>query len=419
MKIKNIAFFGVMASILSVAGANAAATNQTIIASKNYVDGKIGTINTTLGETYATKEYADTAASNAQSAAISAAATDATNKANAKVSSATTISADSTTTAPNEKAVSTALSAKLDTTTAASTYATQTALTNGLATKQNAITSTNKLPAANVSGLATVATSGSYNDLTNKPTIPAAQVQSDWNATTGMGVILNKPTLGTVAAKAVTTTQRTATTGTNAATDANVPTEKAVATALASKANTSDLNNKQDKLTTAQLAAANSGITADKVSQYDGYANQIAEKQGTLTTAQLAAVNSGITATKVNTYDGYATTINGKVNTAQGSTNKNKILITDNSGNVTTATSIANTQVTGLGSLATKSAVASADITDGTIVNADISGSANIDYQKMAKPTDNINGGTATCSTDAPCVLSYDGQNYVWTNFAY
>lgn len=31
----------------------------------------------------------------------------------------------------------------------------------------------------------------------NKPTIPAAQVQSDWNATTGLGVILNKPTIPT------------------------------------------------------------------------------------------------------------------------------------------------------------------------------------------------------------------------------
>lgn len=28
----------------------------------------------------------------------------------------------------------------------------------------------------------------------NKPTIPAAQVQTDWNASTGMGVLLNKPT---------------------------------------------------------------------------------------------------------------------------------------------------------------------------------------------------------------------------------
>lgn len=41
--------------------------------------------------------------------------------------------------------------------------------------------------------------SGSYNDLTNKPTIPAAQVNSDWNATTGVARILNKPTLATVA----------------------------------------------------------------------------------------------------------------------------------------------------------------------------------------------------------------------------
>ena len=46
--------------------------------------------------------------------------------------------------------------------------------------------------------LATVATTGNYNDLTNTPTIPAAQIQSDWNATTGMGVILNKPTIPTV-----------------------------------------------------------------------------------------------------------------------------------------------------------------------------------------------------------------------------
>ena len=73
--------------------------------------------------------------------------------------------------------------------------------------------------------LATVATSGSYNDLSNKPTIPAAQIQSDWNqtdtseldyiknkptipaaqvnsdwnASSGVAEILNKPTLATVA----------------------------------------------------------------------------------------------------------------------------------------------------------------------------------------------------------------------------
>ena len=47
---------------------------------------------------------------------------------------------------------------------------------------------------ANTADLADVAFSGSYDDLTDTPTIPAAQVQSDWNATSGMGVILNKPT---------------------------------------------------------------------------------------------------------------------------------------------------------------------------------------------------------------------------------
>ena len=79
--------------------------------------------------------------------------------------------------------------------------------------------------------LAAVATSGDYNDLTNKPhipggsivnsvngmtgtvelhasdvgalpdstVIPAAQVNSDWNATSGVSEILNKPSLATVA----------------------------------------------------------------------------------------------------------------------------------------------------------------------------------------------------------------------------
>lgn len=50
---------------------------------------------------------------------------------------------------------------------------------------------------ANTSSLATVATSGSYNDLTNKPTIPSAQVNSDWNAVSGVAEILNKPTIPT------------------------------------------------------------------------------------------------------------------------------------------------------------------------------------------------------------------------------
>lgn len=41
--------------------------------------------------------------------------------------------------------------------------------------------------------------SGDYNDLSNKPVIPAAQVSSDWNATAGVAQILNKPDLSPLA----------------------------------------------------------------------------------------------------------------------------------------------------------------------------------------------------------------------------
>lgn len=47
--------------------------------------------------------------------------------------------------------------------------------------------------------LAAVAVSGSYADLNNKPTIPTAQINSDWNSGSGLSQILNKPTLATVA----------------------------------------------------------------------------------------------------------------------------------------------------------------------------------------------------------------------------
>lgn len=57
--------------------------------------------------------------------------------------------------------------------------------------------------------LATVATTGDYTDLTNTPTIPAAQVNSDWSASSGVSQILNKPS--TVAVVVTFTDQTTAT----------------------------------------------------------------------------------------------------------------------------------------------------------------------------------------------------------------
>jgi hypothetical protein len=50
---------------------------------------------------------------------------------------------------------------------------------------------------ANTADISAVGFSNDYNDLDNKPTIPNAQVNSDWNATSGVAEILNKPTIPT------------------------------------------------------------------------------------------------------------------------------------------------------------------------------------------------------------------------------
>lgn len=57
--------------------------------------------------------------------------------------------------------------------------------------KQAAITASNKLSASLVSGLATVATSGSYNDLSDKPSIPTktSQLTNDSGFTSNVGTI--------------------------------------------------------------------------------------------------------------------------------------------------------------------------------------------------------------------------------------
>lgn len=78
-------------------------------------------------------------------------------------------------------------------------------------------------------------------------------------------------------------------------------------------------NAKQNALSEDQLAAANSGITSDKVAAYDAYATS---KQAKLSDAQLNAVNSGITAAKVSAYDNYDTTKQNKAISLTGITAK-------------------------------------------------------------------------------------------------
>ena len=105
-----------------------------------------------------------------------------------------------------------------------------------------------------------------------------------------------------------------------------------------------DISGKQDKLSDTQLNAVNSGITADKVSTYDGYATTIAGKQDKLSTAQLNAVNSGITAAKVGTYDGYA----DKITALEGKPGLDKV------GTVTNVSAGVGLKVTGTATVAPK-----------------------------------------------------------------
>lgn len=100
----------------------------------------------------------------------------------------------------------------------------------------------------------------------------------------------------------------------------SVPTSQAVKTYA-----DAELAKKQDKLSTAQMNAVNSGITASKVATYDSYGNT---KQNVLNTEQLNAVNSGITKAKVSKYDGYDAQIKSKQNILN--TNGSAIHINDN-----------------------------------------------------------------------------------------
>lgn len=155
-----------------------------------------------------------------------------------------------------------------------SNYYTKTEVDTALATK------------ANSSSLSTVATTGSYNDLTDKPTIPT-QVNSDWNASSGVAQILNKPTLATVATSGsyndlsdkpvipsgVTVDQTLDTSSTNAIANSAVATalnSKADSSALSDYATTTAMNTalagKQDTLT----AGTNITITNNVISATGG-----------------------------------------------------------------------------------------------------------------------------------------------------
>lgn len=90
-------------------------------------------------------------------------------------------------------------------------------------------------------------------------------------------------------------------------TDTQYPSAKAVYTELAKKQNNITIDS--------ELSSTSTNPVQNKVVN-----NALAGKQATLTTAQLGAANSGITSTKVTTYDGYGE----KITTAQNTANTAK-----------------------------------------------------------------------------------------------
>ena len=184
------------------------------------------------------------------------------------------------------------------------------------------------------------------------------------------------------------------------------------------------LAGKQDKLEADQLKAVNSGIDATKVKTYDTAVttanNALPKATYDSQVGTVSATNMGTTATTVvgaikEIKSAVSATDGATVKTDQGTTNKDKAVITDSNGKVTTGQIATGMIATG--------AVTSAKIADGTIVNADISDSAAIAQSKISGLTDALAAkfvapGTSVTSTDGTYTLTMkvaDGKpTYAW-----
>lgn len=131
--------------------------------------------------------------------------------------------------------------------------------------------------------LATVATTGAYADLSGKPTIPAAQINSDWNASSGVGQVLNKPSIPTVPASYENTTSRPA---------FFIYKQSTVASGVAVYQLTADNTSTGTALCSNPIAASVSPVVNDATASYQfGWAFSNSNKTLTVTANKLSTAN--------------------------------------------------------------------------------------------------------------------------------
>lgn len=250
--------------------------------------------------------------------------------------------------------------------------------------KQDAISDLNDIRSGAQAGstavqpgdLATVATTGDYDDLTNKPTIPAAQVNSDWNASSGVAQILNKPDLSVYATQSdLNGKQDTLTAGSNISISNNVIsatdttysagtgidiTGTTISADTSVLATQSDLSSKQDTLTagtniqingttisatdTTYSAGTGIDITGTTISADTSVLatqNDLSSKQDTLTAgSNISITNNVISATDTTYSAGTGLTLTGTTFSnadplpAHTSSDEGKILKVDSNGDL-------------------------------------------------------------------------------------
>ena len=366
MKIKNIAFFGVMASILTVAGANATiATNVTKIASQQYVDAKdAATLSTAQTYTDTKIEALDNSFTASDGKPVTS-ITEENGVVSASTGTITTAAFDSTTlkTTVGETGSDTAL-------------VTEAAVRNAITAATNTI-----------NGNVTTAT----NALTETDGDKTTNVTSIKGMIAGSNLISGTGTTMTVAAGS----------GTNVATTAQISTDL---TALKGEIDTN---------------RTNIGTNASAISSLETSKEDVANKQtGTTWTAGMAGENAATKYPTMAILDSAISTVNGTVaglDMSEGDGSTGVILtVTQTDGQVAATSGQVET------GMIADNAVTTGKIEDGTIANADISNTAAIDYSKMNNDLKNVNtDADVTCSADDPCMLVNIGGEFKWSKIAY